>query len=125
MFFGTGLKSSHYFPVNFFPRLQQVCLNVYVVKLALCWYMLRKPTIDPAMYRQAHVYDAGQHLNSIEAVYTMCTHSRQHEVLTRAEWILGSTGDTGPTFNRHWFGVSLYLLPAVNTARPACYLMQC
>ena len=29
--------------------------------------MLHKPTIDPA----------------IGAVYTMCTHSRQHEVLTR------------------------------------------
>ena len=31
----------------------------------------------------------------------------QHEVLTRTEWILTSTGDDGPTFNRHRFGVGL------------------
>ena len=65
--------------------------------------------------------NAGQHLNSNGAVYTMCTHYHQHEVLTRAEWILASTDDTGPTFNRHCVGVGLYSLPAVCTARPACY----
>ena len=42
-----------------------------------------------------------------------------HEVLTRAELILTSTGDAGPTFNRHWVGVGLYSPPAVCTARPA------
>ena len=31
----------------------------------------------------------------------------QHEVLTRTKWILASTGDAGPTFNRHWVGVGL------------------
>ena len=36
------------------------------------------------------------------APHWMCTRSRQHEVLTRAEWILASTGDAGPTFNRRW-----------------------
>ena len=54
------------------------------------------------------MYDAGQHLNGIGAVYTMCTHFCQHEVLTRAEWIMTSTGDAGPTFNRHWIGLILY-----------------
>ena len=39
----------------------------------------------------AIVYYAGQHLNGIGAVYTMCTLSCQHVVLTRAEWILAST----------------------------------
>ena len=32
----------------------------------------------------------------------MCTHFRQHEVLTRAEWMMASTGEAGSTFNRHW-----------------------
>ena len=44
---------------------------------------------------------------------------RQPQVLTRAEWILASTDDTGPTFNRHCVGVGLYLPPAVCTARPS------
>ena len=39
------------------------------------------------------------------------------EVLTRVEWILASTGDAGPTFNRHWVGVGLYSPLAVCTAR--------
>ena len=47
---------------------------------------------------------------------------RQHEVLTRTEWILASTGDAGPAFNRHWIGVGLYSRPAVS--RPACYWTQ-
>ena len=37
----------------------------------------------------------------------------QHEVLTRIEWILASTGDAGPTFNRHWVGVGLLSSPVV------------
>ena len=32
---------------------------------------------------------------------------RQHDVLTRAEWILASTSNTGPAFNRHWVDVGL------------------
>ena len=44
---------------------------------------------------------------------------RQHEVLTRAEWILTSTGDAGTAFNRHWVGVGLYSPPAVCPARLA------
>ena len=39
---------------------------------------------------------------------------RQHEIPTRAEWILPSTGDADLTFNRHWIGVSLY---SVDTPR--------
>ena len=74
---------------------------------------------------RAIVYNSGQHLNGIGAVYAMCTHLHPHEVLARAEWILASTGDAGPTFNRHCVGVSLYSTPAVSTARPACYWMQC
>ena len=58
------------------------------------------------------VFAAGQLLNSIRAVYAMCTQSRQHEVLTRTEWILAGTGDASPTFNRHWVGVGLYSPPA-------------
>ena len=54
--------------------------------------MLRKPTFEPF---RAVVYDAHQHLNCIGVVYTMCTHFRQHEVLTWTEWILASTGDAG------------------------------
>ena len=48
-------------------------------------------------------------VQSIVLVPPACWY-RQHEVLTRAEWILASTGDAGPTFNRHWFGVGLYTL---------------
>ena len=47
---------------------------------------------------------------------------RQHEVLTRAEWILPSTGDAGPTFNRHCIGVSLY---SVDTPPPTEITVQC
>ena len=63
-----------------------------------------------------HVYDAGQHLKGIGAVYTMWTHTCLHEVLTRTEWILVSTGEAGPTVNRHWVDVSLYSPLAVSTA---------
>ena len=45
----------------------------------------------------------------------------QHEVLTRAEWILPSTSDAGPTFKSHWVGVGLYSPPEVSTTRPACW----
>ena len=41
----------------------------------------------------------------------------QHEVLTRAEWILARTGDTSSTFNRDWVSVGLYLPPAVSIAK--------
>ena len=39
-----------------------------------------------------------------------CWYYSQHEVglLTTVEWILTSTGDAGPTFNRHWVGVGLH-----------------
>ena len=45
----------------------------------------------------------------------MCTYFRQLEVLTRAEWILVSTGDAGPTFHRHWIRVCLH---SVDTPPP-------
>ena len=62
-------------------------------------------------------------VQSIIPVPTACRYC-QHEVLTRAEWILASTSDAGPTFNRHWVGFGLYSLPAVSTTRPACYRTQ-
>ena len=59
-------------------------------------------------------------LNGIGAVHAMCTQSRQHEVLTRSEWILASIGNADPTFNRHWVGVGLYSPQTAScTARPA------
>ena len=39
----------------------------------------------------------------------------QHEVLTRDEWILASTGEADSTYNRHRVGVDLYSPPAVST----------
>ena len=50
------------------------------------WRHAECGSVKPAMCRcnvrcRAIVYDAGQHLNGIGAVYAMCTHSRQHEVL--------------------------------------------
>ena len=38
---------------------------------------------------------------------TNITPALVHEVVTRAEWILASTGDARLTFNRHWVGVGL------------------
>ena len=57
-------------------------------------------------------------VQSIEPVSSACRY-RQHEVglLTRVEWILASTGDAGPTFNRHWAGVGLYSPPALSTTK--------
>ena len=55
----------------------------------------RRASINPAL------------IQSIFPVQPACRY-RQHEALTRAEWILASTGDAGPTFNRHWVGVGLY-----------------
>ena len=46
----------------------------------------------------------------------------QLEVLTRAEWILPGSGESGPTFNRHWIGVSLY---SVDTPQPTESSVQC
>ena len=72
---------------------------------------------------QAIVYDAGRHLNGMGAVYTMCTHFRPHEVLTRAEWILAITGVAGPALNRHWVAVSKIF--SVNTPPPTESTVQC
>ena len=44
---------------------------------------------------------------------------RQHEVLTRAERILASKSNEGPTFSRHRVSVGWYTPPAVSTIRPA------
>ena len=62
-------------------------------------------------------------VQSIMTVPTACRYCH-HEVLTRAEWILASTSDAGPTFNRLCVGVGLYLPPAVSTTTPACYWTQ-
>ena len=66
----------------------------------------RRPNINPAL------------VQSIVPVPPACRY-RQHKVLTRAEWILASTGDAGPTFNRHWVSVGLYSPQAVSTTRSA------
>ena len=51
-------------------------------------------------------------------VHALCSmRVRQHEILTRAEWILASTGDAGPTFNRHWVSVGLYSPLTVSTTK--------
>ena len=47
--------------------------------------------------RQANINPAL--VQSIVPVLPACRY-RQHEVLTRAEWILASTGNAGPAFNR-------------------------
>ena len=45
-------------------------------------------------------------VQSIVPVPLACRY-RPHEVLATTEWILASTGDAGPTFNKHWVGVGL------------------
>ena len=69
----------------------------------------------------ASVTDGGptitQLVQSIVPVPPACRY-HQHKVLTRAEWILASTDDNGPTFKRHWVGIGLYLPPPVSTDRP-------
>ena len=52
-------------------------------------------------------------VQSIVPVPLVCRY-RQHEVLTRTEWILASTGDVCTTFNRHWVVVGLSSPPAVS-----------
>ena len=66
--------------------------------------------------RRANINPAS--IQSIVPVPPACRY-RQHKLMTRAEWILASTGDAGPTFNRHWVGFGSYLPPALCTARPA------
>ena len=56
-------------------------------------------------------------VHSIVPVQPACRY-RQHEVLTRAERMLASTGDAGPTFNRHLVSVVMYSPPAAWIARP-------
>ena len=64
----------------------------------------RRANINPAL------------VQSIVPVPPACRYC-QHEVLTRAEWILASTGDAGSTFNRHWVSVCLYSHPAVSITK--------
>ena len=66
---------------------------------------------------------AGQHYPSFGSKHRAGTASMlvPPAVLTRAEWIMASTGDAGPTFNRHCVGVGLYTPPV---SRPACYWTQ-
>ena len=73
--------------------------------------MLRQHTIGPAMCRcNMHLSDAGPLSTTLANIkmalgqcvlYTMWTHNRQHKALPRAEWMLASTRDASPTFNRH------------------------
>ena len=64
--------------------------------------------------RQANINPASVQI--IVPVPPACRY-RQHEVLTTAAWILASTCDAGPTFNRHWVSVTLYSPPAVSTSK--------
>ena len=59
---------------------------------------------------QRHIRQANSNPALVQSIVTVppaCGY-RQHEVLTWAEWILASTGDATPTFNRHWGGVSFF-----------------
>ena len=73
------------------------------------------------------ILNVGQHhrrranINPANCFKASCWY-RQHEVLTRAEWILPNTDDAGPTFNRHWIGVNLY---SVDTPPPTESTVQC
>ena len=55
----------------------------------------RRATINPILVQNIWLY------------YTPSMQVRHNEVLTRKNWILASTGDAGPTLNRHWVGVGL------------------
>ena len=59
----------------------------------------------------ASVTDGGPTLTQL-LFKASCGYYSQHEVglLTSVEWILASTGDTGPTFTRYWVGVGLHCL---------------
>ena len=52
----------------------------------------------------------------------ICMHSRQHEVLTRAERILASTADAGPAFTRHW--CRLVIAMSSKHHQSSCYCTQ-
>ena len=57
----------------------------------------------------ASITDSGPILTQL-LFKASCWYYSQHEVglLTTVEWILASTGDAGPTFNRHWVSVGLH-----------------
>ena len=61
-------------------------------------YLCRTRTCDLRQTALTYVSQCTPAFKHIGAVYTMCTHFRQHEVLTRAEWTLASTGDVGPVY---------------------------
>ena len=65
--------------------------------LVLCWASVADggPEFGPALGQR---YKAS------------CWYYSQHEVglLTIVEWILATTGDAVPIFNRHWVGVGLH-----------------
>ena len=84
---------------------------MFCATLNVCQHHRQWANINPAL------------VQSIMPVPTACRNC-QHEVLTRAEWILASTSSVGPTFNRHWVSVGLYSPPAGSTTRPACNWTQ-
>ena len=92
---------SGFYPVGSWPNISPVLGYCFVfgVTLNVGQHHRRRANINPAL------------------VQTSCRY-RQHEVLTRAEWILPNTGDAGPRYKRHWVGVNLYLPPVSDLPIP-------
>ena len=66
---------------------------VFSATLNVCQHHRRQANIIPAL------------VQSILTIPPTCMYP-QHEVLTRTECILASTGEAGPKFNRHWVSVA-------------------
>ena len=82
--------------------------TVYDAEPTLAQYWVAVSCLTPH-WMWASVTDRGPTLTQL-LLKASCRYYSQHEVglLTTAKWILASTGDAGPTFNRHWVGVSLH-----------------
>ena len=59
-------------------------------------------------------------VQSIMPVLPACRY-RQHEVLTRTEWIQAGTSDVSPTFNRHWLVITA---SSIKQYQFSCYSQQ-
>ena len=91
------------------PNISQVLSYrvVFGVTLNVGQRHRRPANINPAL------------VQSIVPVPPACRY-RQHEVLTRTELILASTGDAKPTFNRHW----LVIATSSKQYQTSCYSQQ-
>ena len=89
--------------------------TVYDAEPTLAQYWVTVSCLKPRRML-ASVIEGGPTLTQL-LFKASCQYYSQHEVglLTPVEWILASTGEAGPTFNRHWVGVGMYSPPAVST----------